>query len=69
MATKTEADTSEYFVPKKPLGAIKRGNKAQISITLDPELLARLTDYAEEMGISRPAVVAIAVSEYLNKRK
>jgi hypothetical protein len=70
MAMKPDADeTTEYYVPKKPLGAIKRGHKAQISITLDPELLERLTDYADENSISRPAVVAIAVSEYLSKKR
>jgi hypothetical protein len=63
--TRIAAESTE--AEQEPLRAIKRGNKAQISITFEPQLLARLTKHAQEMSVSRPALVAIAVSEYLNK--
>jgi hypothetical protein len=65
MATITDPDKES---PMSDVRAIKRGNKLQISVTFEQAVLERLGAHAKDMGVSRPALISIAVTEYLNKK-
>ncbi|TDR26458.1 CopG family transcriptional regulator [Hydromonas duriensis] len=57
-----DASTLENKQPR-----LVRGKRLQISHTLPPELLNRTDKQAEEMGLTRAALINLALSEYLNK--
>lgn len=42
---------------------VRKGNKVQISVTLDEELVDDLTALAKQVGISRAALMTIACKE------
>ena len=40
---------------------VKKGNKRQISLTIDPELLRRVDELAKKTGQARAAIINMAV--------
>ena len=58
-APDAEAETS-------PAG--KREAKQQITVTMDPALVARIADLAKRMGQTRSALVSLLVFEALEER-
>lgn len=52
----------EERVPRK---GVKKGNKEQISLTISPDMLARVDSAAAALGISRAAYVNQAVARAL----
>ena len=49
----------EAHPPKR----VRKGNKVQISVTLDEQLVDELTALAKQVGISRAALMTIACKE------
>lgn len=49
----------------KPKG-IKKGNKQQVSITLAPDLLAKLDEVSSKRGVSRAGFINLAVYHYID---
>lgn len=47
---------------------VRRGNNAQITLTLPPDLLQRVDARAEELGLSRTALIKFAVSKALEDK-
>ena len=47
-------------VPTKG-GGVRRGTKQQITLTIAPELLAKVDEMAERMGQSRAALINLAI--------
>jgi hypothetical protein len=43
----------------------KRGNKAQITLTIDEDLLDKVDDMAEEIGVSRAALISMGMRRVL----
>lgn len=60
---------AEAFIDKAPDGksgrGIRRGKKEQIPVIMSPGLLDRLDEAAERMGMSRSAVITLAVNQLL----
>ena len=52
----------------RPRG-VKKGNKQQISLTISPELLAKVDTLAARMGQSRAAVINLAIYQAVEKEK
>lgn len=50
----------------KKRGVIK-GKKQQITLTVDPEMLDRLDQKAEESGLSRAALINIGIRHVVNE--
>ena len=50
---------NEAYSPKR----VRKGNKVQISVTLDEQLVDELTALAKQVGISRAALMTIACKE------
>lgn len=46
---------------------VRKGNKVQISVTLDEDLLDALTADAKRLGISRAALMTIACREAITR--
>ena len=46
---------------------MKKQRKHMISIRLNPELIRRIDEYAEEKGIKKIDVVEMALREYLDR--
>jgi hypothetical protein len=44
----------------KPVG-VRRGTKQQITLTIAPDLLAKVDEMAERMGQSRAALINLAI--------
>ena len=60
-----QADIDD-FIDQEPDGRklIKRtGRKCAITVSIDPEVLDRLDDWARRRGISRAAAIAVAVAK------
>lgn len=56
---RTRAPGSSSVAPRR----VRKGNKVQISVTLDEDLLDDLTAHAKRLGISRAAFMTIACRE------
>lgn len=50
-----------------PPKRVRKGNKVQISVTLDEDLLDALTADAKRLGISRAALMTIACREAITR--
>lgn len=61
--SRPSADTFIAGAPdaEKPKG-VRRGRKQQISLTLAPELLARIDELASSLSLSRAAVITLALN-------
>ena len=46
---------------------VRKGNKQQISLTIQPSLLAKIDSLAEELGQSRAAVINLAIYRAVEK--
>ena len=65
---KVEHSSAEDFISAapdaeakaKPRG-VRKGNKQQISLTITPVLLGKVDEMAAEMGLSRAAVINMAI--------
>ena len=60
---KTEAATNAFIAgapDAKPRG-VRKGNRQQISLTIAPELLAKVDALAARLGQSRAAVINMAI--------
>lgn len=58
--------TPESFISGAPdaapaKGGVRRGTKQQITLTIAPELLAKVDEMAERMGQSRAALINLAI--------
>ncbi len=58
--------TPESFISGAPDAAsqprgVRRGTKQQITLTIAPELLAKVDEMAERMGQSRAALINLAI--------
>jgi hypothetical protein len=56
--------TSESFISGAPdarPNGVRRGNKQQITLTIAPDLLAKVDEMAERMGQSRAALINLAI--------
>ncbi len=56
--------TTESFIsgaPDAPPKGVRRGTKQQITLTIAPDLLARVDEMAERMGQSRAALINLAI--------
>jgi hypothetical protein len=59
-------NTPESFISSAPDAApttkgVRRGMKQQITLTITPELLAKVDEMAERMGQSRAALINLAI--------
>lgn len=54
------APDAEAKAKAKPRG-VRKGNKQQISLTITPVLLGKVDEMAAEMGLSRAAVINMAI--------
>jgi hypothetical protein len=64
-----QADIDD-FIDQAPDGrkSIKRaGRKSVITVSIDPDVLERLDDWAKDKGISRAAAIAVAISKLKQK--
>lgn len=62
----------EHFIAGAPdsgqaVKGVKKGNKQQISLTISPELLAKVDALAAKMGQSRAAVINLAIYQAVEK--
>lgn len=66
---KTPPKSIEEFIDRAPDAPARRGvirgKKEQISVTLEPEQVERLTEFARSKRISRAAAIAIAIDRLL----
>ena len=59
--------TPESFISGAPdaasarAGGVRRGTKQQITLTIAPELLAKVDELAQRMGQSRAALINLAI--------
>lgn len=56
--------TTESFISGAPdarVKGVRRGTKQQITLTIAPELLAKVDEMAERMGQSRAALINLAI--------
>jgi len=62
--TKPVAKTPDAFIgaaPDAPRRGVIRGRKEQITLTISPELLARVDRMAKRMGQSRAALINLFI--------
>jgi Ribbon-helix-helix protein, copG family len=50
-----------------PRKGVMRGRKEQITLTLAPELLAKVDERAAQMGMSRAACMSLAIFQWLER--
>lgn len=64
-------DAERSFVEAAPDARItrwQRGNKTQITLSITPDLLARIDTLADSMGQSRAALINLAIFEMAERR-
>lgn len=71
-ATKpVQPQNQDLFINAAPDGAkikgVKKGNKQQISLTIQPALLEKIDALAAELGQSRAAVINLAIYRAVEK--
>ena len=68
-ANKIKEVIAEEFINAAPDGKKKdrfrRGNKAQITLTIDEDLLDRVDDMAKEIGVSRASLISMGMRQVL----
>lgn len=63
------APLAEVPDPKKKIRkGVMRGNKEQISLTFQPEIITKIDEAASELGISRSAWISMTISIALKKQ-
>jgi hypothetical protein len=63
----TLADTDG--IQKKIRKGVMRGNKEQISLTFPPEMISKIDEAADDLGISRSAWISMTISIALKKSR
>jgi hypothetical protein len=64
------SQAAERFIGSAPDATRKgviRGRKEQITLTLAPELLAKVDQRAAQMGMSRAACMSLAIFQWLER--
>lgn len=51
----------------EPRKGVMRGNREQISHTIQPDILKRVDDLAKAKGLTRAGLINLAISDYLDK--
>ncbi|AWP35213.1 ribbon-helix-helix domain-containing protein [Pantoea vagans] len=73
MASSHEQADIEKFINDAPDGkkpekrGVKKGQREQITVTFDTAIIAQLDDLAMHEGLSRAALIRMAVRQLLNK--
>ena len=68
--TRPKAPSADTFVqgaPDAPRKGVRKGKKEQITLTIAPDLLAKVDDYAAQRGQSRAAMINMAIFEFVNR--
>ena len=68
--TKPRARSAEAFVRAAPDAVrkgVQKGKKEQISLTIMPDMLAKIDDYAAQRGQTRAATINMAIFEFLRR--
>ena len=68
--TRPKASSADAFVqgaPDAPRKGVRKGKKEQITLTIAPDLLAKVDDYAAQRGQSRAAMINMAIFEFVNR--
>ena len=62
-------DISEFIAgaPDAKRKGVKKGRKEQISLTLDPDLLDQLDAIAKGAGMSRAALISLAINQLVSR--
>lgn len=66
-APKSENLTGSAGSPNKVRKGVMRGNKEQISLTFPPEMISKIDEAADDLGISRSAWISMTISIALKK--
>ena len=67
-----QADKADAFIAAAPDAApaargVRKGSKQQISLTIAPQLLARVDELAARLGQSRAAVINLAIVQAVER--
>lgn len=68
--TRPKVPSADAFVqgaPDAPRKGVRKGKKEQITLTIAPDLLAKVDDYAAQRGQSRAAMINMAIFEFVNR--
>ena len=68
--TRPKAPSADAFVQRAPDAArkgVRKGRKEQITLTITPDLLAKVDDYAARRGQSRAAMINMAIFEFVSR--
>jgi hypothetical protein len=68
--TRPKPKTIDEFVagaPDAKRKGVKKGRKEQISLTVDPDLLDRLDVIAKAAGMSRAAIISLAINRLVSR--
>lgn len=68
--TRPKLPSVEDFVKGAPDAArkgVRKGKKEQITLTIAPELLVRLDEFASQRGQSRAAMINMAIFEFVSR--
>lgn len=68
------ADNANAFIAAAPDAdtakkGVVRGKKEQISYAISPDILKQVDTLAVEKGVSRAALISIAIAEYLKRER
>jgi predicted RNase H-like HicB family nuclease len=59
--------TIYQFIVAEPRQQVKESAPVRLSISLKPAIVERIDSMAEEMGITRSGLIAVATQDYLNR--
>lgn len=68
--TRPKAPSADAFVQGAPDAVrkgVRKGRKEQITLTIAPDLLAKVDDYAARRGQSRAAMINMAIFEFVSR--
>lgn len=68
--TRPKTPSADAFVQGAPDAArkgVRKGKKEQITLTITPDLLAKVDEYAAQRGQSRAAMINMAIFEFVNR--
>lgn len=63
----TESGTLHQYVHFQPLVHVKDLAPVRLSISLKPAIVQRIDNMAEEMGLTRSGLIAVATRDYINR--
>lgn len=62
-----EPGTLRQYVHFEPQVHVKDSPPVRLSISLKPAIVRRIDDMAEEMGLTRSSLIAVATRDYINR--